>query len=192
MTGVSARTGLAALEVWLLTVVAHSLAGGGIPSSAWLLVVGVLVLVGTACVMRLRVPIWVAAAAVAGAQLGLHAALTATAPSGAMPMPMPMSGHGHPGHPGHSMAMTAADPTVLDSLSTQMVLAHVLSALVTGFVWWLRRRAVEHVLRLTAPVGVLVCRHTPRLPSRPRYRPHTRPWLLGDPGRAPPRALVAA
>ncbi|GAA2122511.1 hypothetical protein GCM10009843_17720 [Nocardioides bigeumensis] len=185
MSDVSARTGLAALEVWLLTVVAHSLAGGGIPSSAWLLVVGVLVLVGTACVMRLRVPIWVAAGAVAGAQLGLHVALTASAPASAAPM----AGHVHPGHP---MPMTAGGASLLDGLSTQMVLAHVLSALVTGFVWWLRRRTVEHVLRLVAPVGALVCRHAPRLPSRPRSRPHTRPWLLGDPGRAPPRALVAA
>ena len=183
MTGVSARTGLAALEVWLLTVVAHSLAGGEIPSTAWLLVVGGLVLLGTACVMRLRVPIWVAAAAVAAAQLGLHVALTAAAPA------MPMAGHAHAGHP---TPMTVGGPALLDGLSTQMVLAHVLSALVTGFVWWLRRRTVEHVLRLVAPAGALVRRHAPRPPMQPRSRPHARPWLLGDPGRAPPRALAAA
>jgi hypothetical protein len=188
MARVTARTGLAALEVWLLTVVAHSLAGGAIPSVTWLLVVGALVLAATGVVMRRRAPVWVAAAAVAVAQLGLHVALTAVAPATGMPA-MPMAGHDHSGH---AVTMSAAEPSLLDGLSTQMLLAHVLSALVTGFVWWLRRRAVEVVLLLVAPFGGVVRRPAPRLPSPPRPRPHARPWLLGDPGRAPPRPAVAA
>jgi hypothetical protein len=190
MARVNARTALAALEVWLLTVVAHSLAGGAIPSATWLLVVGGMVLLATGVVMRRRVPVWVAAAAVGLAQLCLHVTLTAAAPP--VPGAMTMAGHDRAGH---AMPMPSADPTLLDGLtglSTQMVVAHVLTALVTGFVWWLRRRAVEVVLRLTAPVAAVVRLRAPRLLVRPRPRPHARPWLLGDPGRAPPTALVAA
>ena len=186
MSRVSARTLLAALEVWLLTVVAHSLAGGRIPSTTWLLVVGGLVLLATGVVLRRRVSVWVAAAAVGVAQLGLHVGLSVTAPAASVPT----GGHGHLGH---AMA-TGGGPSLLDALtglSTQMVLAHVLSALVTGFVWWLRRRAVASVLRLAEPLPVV--RHPAlRLLTPAAPRPHARPWLLGDPGRAPPAAYVAA
>ena len=73
-----------------------------------------------------------------------------------------------------------------------MVVAHVLCALVTGFLWWLRRRVVAEVLRLGRPGSLVVRRRAVVARETAANRPHPRPWLLGDPGRAPPRELVTA
>ena len=188
-----ARVALVAAEVWLLTTVAHAAAGGELPSLPWLLGLGALVVLATAWVLRSRVTPWLVAGGLAVAQLGLHVALDAMSAGSAPHAGMAMGGHAHHDHTAMADAAPAGllDPGLLDSVSTRMVLAHVLSALLTGFVWWLRRRVVEIVLHLGRPAVADVRRHAAPASPATRTWPHPRPWLLGDPGRAPPRAFVS-
>ena len=188
-----ARVALVAAEVWLLTTVAHAVAGGELPSMPWLLGLAALVVLATAWVLRSRVTPWLAAGGLAVAQLVLHLLLSASA--GASPQAgMATGGHAHHDHSATATGTPTGllDPGLLDSVSTRMVVAHVLCALLTGFVWWLRRRVVEVVLHLDRPTTADVRRHAaPASPATGAW-PHPRPWLLGDPGRAPPRAFVMA
>lgn len=191
----AARVAAVAAEVWLLTTVAHTAAGGALPSLPWLLGLGALVTLATAWVLRSRVTPWLVAAGLAVAQIGLHLALRAMAAAPDSGAGTALGRHAHHGHA--ELTATAANPGVLDaglleSVSARMVLAHVLSALVTGFVWWLRRRVVAEVLRLGRPAPIVVRRRAVVAREAAATRLHPRSWLVGDPGRAPPRAVVTA
>ncbi len=115
--------------------------------------------------LRSRVTPWLVAGGLAVAQLGLHVALGAMSAGSAAHAGMAMGGHAHHEHTAMAAASQTGplDPGLLDSVSTRMVVAHVLSALLTGFVWWLRRRVVAEVLRLGRPA--------PRVVRRPRVSP---------------------
>lgn len=190
-----ARVAMVAAEVWLLTTVAHAVAGGELPPLPWLLGLGACTALTTAWVLRGRVTPWLVAGGLAVAQLGLHVALGAMAAGSAPHAGMAMGGHAHHGHAAAMATATEAglvDPGLLENVSTRMVVAHVASALLTGFVWWLRRRVVAEVLRLRRPAPTVVRRPASLAGRAFATRPHPRPWLLGDPGRAPPRVLVTA
>jgi hypothetical protein len=166
--GVTLRAAVATLEIMTMLVVAHTWAGGELPTAAWLAVTAGLVFAAGTAVLRGRVPLRVMVPALTVAQLFLHSwmVVLASAP--------PTHGHGAP-----------------FELTWQMVLAHAAGALVTAAVWELRARAVDVVLAWSEP-GLLVvpslrravARHAPLLPLR---RP-----LVVVPLRGPPVSLLAA
>ena len=165
----------------MLTVLAHTVAGGGLPSVPWLVGVAGLVTLATAWVLRgvVRLPVMLPVLVLA--QLGLHALFEALAPAGGG------VGQAH----GHERAHGAASPWWLEQLTPRMLVAHVLAAALTGVVWWLRRWVAQVVLSLATPAALAMSRPGPVL------RAWTLPgsllvWLVGDPGRAPPRALSPA
>ncbi len=167
--GVTLRAALATLEIMTVLVAAHTWAGGELPTAGWMAVTAGVVFAGGSVALRGRVPLWVMVPALTVTQLLLHSWLAVLAPA-------PHSGHVHGAY--------------LD-LTWQMVLAHVVGALVTALVWELRRRAVEVVLTWTSagllPVPAL--RHTVAhvAPVLPLRRP-----LVVVPLRGPPVALLAA
>jgi hypothetical protein len=171
------RTARTSVEVWALTVLAHSVAGGGMPSLPWLVGVAGLVAVSTAWVLRGSVRLAVMLPVLVACQLGLHALFASLSTAG------PVGAHAH-----HA---TDVPPWWTQELSPRMVLVHVLCAALTGVVWWVRRSVVHIVLALAEPFGVGSWR--PRLAAlvRTSLGP-ARVWLLADPGRAPPRMLAPA
>ena len=163
-----APTARAAAEVWALTVVVHAAAGGGLPSVPWLVGVAGLVALSTGWVLRRSVRLAVMVPVLAVSQVGLHEVLAGMAPAGQV-------AHGH------------------DGLSPRMAAAHLMCAVLTGVLWWLRRWVVQVVLALAAPF-VAVVRRRPAgvgLAVRQSWRAGLL-WLAGDPGRAPPRGSVSA
>ena len=91
------RTARASVEVWSLTVVAHTVAGGALPSLPWLVGVAGLVTVSTAWVLRRSVRLAVMLPVLVLCQLGLHALFATLSPAGAA------VGHA-PGHAQHAAA----------------------------------------------------------------------------------------
>ncbi len=129
------RAALATAEIMTGTLLAHSAAGGALPSPVWIAAVGGLVAAGTLAVQRGRVPLAVAVPTLAAVQLLLHCWLVVLVPSA----PVAQMGHGAGASHG------AADLAHL-SLTTPMVVAHVVSAVLTALVWTARRRALEVLL----------------------------------------------
>ena len=189
----AARVAVVAAEVWLLTTVAHAVAGGELPSLPWLLGLGALVAVATTWVLRSRVTPWLVAGGLAAAQLGLHVALGAIGRPAPRRTPgMAMGGHAHD----HTALTTPRRPGLDPDSST---------ACRPG--WWWRTSSAPWS---PASCGGSAAASWPRCcgsddPRPSSYagarsspgeatatRPHPRPWLLGDPGRAPPRELVTA
>ena len=171
------RKARASAEVWALTVLAHSSAGGGLPSLAWLVGVAALVAVSTAWVLRGSVSLAVMLPVLALCQLGLHLLFAGLAPSG----------HAGVGHEHHA----SPSPWWTDELAPRMLAAHLLCAVLTGVVWWVRRAVVAVVLGLARPF--------PGVSWRRAWAAHAlsslgtaRVWLVGDPGRAPPGVLAPA
>lgn len=167
--GASLRAALATLEIMTVLVVAHTWAGGELPSAGWIAITAVLVFAAGTVALRRRAPLWALVPALTLTQLFLHSWLVVLAPA-------PHAGHGHGPHP---------------DFTWQMVLAHVGGALATAVIWELRRRAVEVVLTWATagllPVPALrrtVAHVAPQLPLR---RP-----LVVVPLRGPPVALLAA
>jgi hypothetical protein len=174
---------LPALEVWLVTVVAHTAVGGSLPSVPWLVSGAGLVALTTGWMvggasLRVAVPVLTAA------QVALHVALTS--------MPAPDHAHAHAAHAAHTTSVASPGVAVSFDLSWRMVIAHLLSAALTAMIWRLRRRAVEVLLGLPGVPAALSWR-TSRSVTRVGGRGfRSLPWLLGDPGRAPPRMLATA
>ena len=168
-----------ALEVWSLTTLAHTMAGGALPSLPWLGGLALLVWAATALVLRASVSLWLVLPALAASQVGLHLALTSMPPA--------------PTSHVHDMAGPASTPGMLqDGLAWPMLAAHLASALLTAAVWSLRRRVVDSVTRLSGSFGW-------RLPIPPDLRPRQtreqapqRVWRLGRPRRGPPPGPAAA
>ncbi len=175
------RTVKAAAEVWCLTIVAHSAAGGTLPSVAWLVGVAGLVAVSTAWVLRGSVRLSVMLPVLVVGQAGLHLSLAPLHPAATL---VPVGHH-------HATRSVAGSAWWMHELSFRMVCTHVLCAVLTGVVWWCRRWVVKVVLSLTAGLAA------PGLPSRVSGIAHSAPrpslvWLVGAPGRAPPRLLAPA
>lgn len=170
--GVTLRAALATLEIMTVLVVAHTWAGGQLPTIGWLAVTAALVLAASSVALRGRVPLWATVPALTVGQLLLHGWLVALAPA----VPETQL-HAHGSHL---------------ELTWPMLLAHVVGALTTALVWELRRRAVDVVLTW-ADAGLVpvpevrqtLSRTAPLLPLR-------RPSVV-VPVRGPPvRQLFAA
>lgn len=159
-------------------MVAHTLAGGALPSLPWLVGVAGLVTVSTAWVLRKSVRPAVMLPVLVLCQLGLHALFATLSPAGAA--------GGHAGHAQH-----AATPSSwwMEELSPRMVVAHVLCALLTAVVWWLRRWVVEAVLSLGRPLSVAMRPAAIAVDGRASLGAAL-VWLVGSPGRAPPCASM--
>jgi hypothetical protein len=160
------HTARASVEVWALTVVAHTIAGGALPDIPWLVGLAGLVAGATAVVLRNQARPWLLAPVLVASQLGLHALFASLASSG------------HASHHTHQ----AID------LSPRMLAAHGVCAVLTAVVWWVRRWVVEVVLQLAASVPVAARPSAPPAPSV-GWAASTKVWLVGDPGRAPPLAV---
>jgi hypothetical protein len=159
------RPARASVEVWGLTVFAHSLAGGALPSLPWLVGVAGIVAAATAWVLRRQANPAVMAPVLVACQLGLHVLFASLAPAG------------HGTHHAHGVV----------DLPPRMLAAHMLCAVLTAVVWWVRRSVVDVVLRLAAPLTL--AERQVRIPDLAQAGIRQRMvWLLTDPGRAPPRA----
>ncbi len=175
------RTARASVEVWSLTVVAHTVAGGALPSLPWLVGVAGLVTVSTAWVLRRSVRPAVMLPVLVLCQLGLHALFATLSPAGAA------VGHA----PGHAQHAAAPSSWWMEELSPRMAAAHVLCALLTAVVWWVRRWVVDVVLSLGRPLAVAMRPATIAGVARASLGTAL-VWLVGSPGRAPPCAAMPA
>lgn len=132
-------------------LVAHTVAGGALPSAWWLVLTAAGVYAGSLAVLSGRVRMRTAVPALVAAQLLLHGWLVALAGPGA---------HGHGDHLG------AGEPGILAAFGAEwaMLLAHLAGAAATAWVWALRRRAVDLVVawaglvRPDPPPGREACR----------------------------------
>lgn len=125
--GSRVSAGLTAAETTTALAIAHTAAGGELPSGGWLLAVAATVYGAASLVLRGRSPLRVAVPALVGAQVLLHAWLVALTVE-------------HSGHAAH-----AAAGGVL-GLSWSMLGAHLLAGAVTALALVLRRRAVAVLL----------------------------------------------
>ncbi len=171
-SGVRLSAGLTAVEATAALAIAHTAAGGTLPSAGWLVAIAVTAYGASLLVLRGRAPVRVMVPVLVGLQVLSHAWLaTLTAGTGAHP-------HG-----------SGAD--VLLGLTWPMLLAHVAAGLVAAVAWVVRRRAVDVLLGWTDSP-------TPDIPHRARFTAHdSRPTPAGRrvtalPTRGPPSALPAA
>jgi hypothetical protein len=139
-----------------------------------------LVALSTACVLRGSVQLAVMVPALVGCQLAMHGLFASLSQAGQASV-----AHAHAHHP------TGASPWWEAELTPRMVLAHLLCALLTGVVWWVRRSVVDVVLALARPFTV-TARHPRRVALARTSRGPVRVWLFGDPGRAPPLVTAPA
>lgn len=164
--------GLTAAETTTALAIAHTAAGGVLPSGAWLLAIAATAYGASVLVLGERAPVRLMLPVLVGLQVLLHAWLVAlTAGTGAHP-------HG-----------AGADAVL--GLTWPMLLAHVAAGLVAASAWVLRRRAVDVLVGWTDT-------STPGVPHRARIT--VRPSRPAPPGRSvaalptrgPPQALPAA
>lgn len=205
MRGRTGATAVASALTVALATLAHVLAGGRVPASAW----PTLVAVGGSCLLLAMsgVSRRVLVVALGAAQCGLHLALGSAAGGGLgstvgtsqaqVPLPVPPDPHAH-----HHGAVPAADVTPAVAghagMGTAMLAAH-LGALLASVVlleqahrWW--RRLVEVMSRalpgLPRPVLAAGPREVRAWSARPR--PFARRWLsAGVRRRGPPLTGVA-
>lgn len=171
-SGVRLSAGLTAAETTAALALAHTAAGGTLPSAGWLVAIAATVYGASLLVLRGRLRVRVVLPALVGVQVLLHAWLVALT-----------SGTGtHPHGPGSDALL---------GLTWPMLLGHVAAGLVAATAWVLRRRAVDVLLGWSdAP--------TPDIPHRERVAArHVAPmpqrhYLSAGPTRGPPQALPAA
>ncbi len=169
-SGVRLSAGLTAAETTTALALAHTAAGGTLPSAGWVIAVAATVYGASLLVLRGRLPVRVVLPALVGCQVLLHAWL-AILTSGT-----------HPHGPGSDALL---------GLTWPMLLAHVAAGLVAATAWVLRRRAVDVLLGWSAAP-------TPDIPHRGRVAPRRiaprpqRHYLAAGPTRGPPQALPAA
>lgn len=167
------RSARCTAETLLVVVLAHTWAGGSLPSAGWLAAVAVLMTVCGVAVLRGRVRPLVALPLLVAAQLLLHAWMHTLA-----------AGE-HAAHAVH--AAHAAQSGAVAGLDLPMLLAHLAGAAVTALAWDLRRRAVRVVVEVSevALVPPPALASTPATPRRVAVRAQ-RHALLVSPLRGPP------
>lgn len=169
--GSKVGAGLTAAETTTALAIAHTAAGGELPSGGWLLAVAATVYGAGTIVLRGRAPLRVAVPTLVGAQVLLHAWLVALTVE----------------HAGHSAHETAGG--VL-GLSWPMLAAHLLAGAVAALALALRRRAIAVLLSWRRQPHLAVPLRTVRLVEAPRAHVAR---LLADvaPTRGPPVAAHA-
>ena len=177
------RSTWAAVEVWSLTAVAHTIAGGALPSLPWLAGVAVLVVAASALVLRASLSTWVVLPALGASQVGLHLALTWMPPATTPPASM--------SHVHEMGAHTSTIGLASAGLTWQMLGATWRARCWTAAVWqmrsWLSRPSKCLALRVRwCPRPTLVL---PAYPARLRVaeRSGLSPALVGDHRAVSPR-----
>ncbi len=173
--GTAARSAVAAIESTTVLVAGHTAAGGMLPSTWWIVLMGAAVFVAGLPVLAGRVRLRWAVPVLVALQLVLHAWLTVLAP---MPE-MTAAGSG---------AMVQAHGSSLGALlAPEMLLVHVAGALVAALLWELRAHAVDVVVTWARPELPPLPRAA-RTPARTSYLPWTvtAQMTLAAPRRGPP------
>lgn len=175
--GTRLSAALTAAETTTALAIAHTAAGGELPSPGWLLVVASTVYGAAALVLRRNAPLRATVAALVGAQIVLHAWLvTLTTELTAYTEPAAHTAH-------------AADGGPL-GLSWAMLGAHLVAGAVTALALAVRRRAVAVLLswqdspRLVVPLRTRYVSDAPRALATAGVR-------TGAPTRGPPAAALA-
>ena len=171
-SGVPLSAGLTAAETTAALALAHTAAGGMLPSAGWLLAIAATVYGASLLVLRGRLPVRLMLPVLVGAQVLLHAWLvTLTSGTGMHP-------HAH-------------GSDALLGLTWPMLLAHVGAGLVAAAAWLLRRRAVDVLLGWSDRPAPGIAHRARVVAGRttPRLRRH---YLTASPTRGPPRTLSAA
>lgn len=140
--GALARAAVSTVEITAVSVTAHWIAGGMLPSASWVLASALPIFVVGVLLQRGRVALSSALAGAAAGQVFLHLALVAGT----------SADHLHTGGSAFSMAPSGTLP---------MVVAHAVGALATVFVWSVRR-AVWDVLVRVGRVRILTVRRLVR------------------------------
>lgn len=134
--GGAARSFLAAVEIVAGGLVAHTAAGGELPSVGWLLLLAASAYAASMLVFSRRISPGLMALAFGGGQVAIHTFVSATAPAV----------HVHGAHE------ASPDPV-------WMVLAHAASAVIAAVVWRTREEALRVILtRPTVLLGHLLLR----------------------------------
>jgi hypothetical protein len=171
-SGARLSAGVTAAETTAALAIAHTAAGGVLPSAGWLMAIAATVYGASLLVLRGRLPVRVALPVLVGSQVLLHAWLVTLA-----------SGTGMHPHAHGSGALLG--------LTWPMLLAHVAAGLVAATAWLLRRRAVDVLLGWSAAPNADIP-HRGRVAAQrtaPALQSHLR---AAAPTRGPPRALPAA
>lgn len=130
-SGVRLSAGLAGAETTTALAIAHTAAGGELPSAGWLLAIAATAYGASLLVLRGRAPVRLVLPAMVGLQVVMHAWLVQlTTGSGLHP-------HG-------------AGPDAMLGLSWPMLLAHLAAGAVAAIAWIVRRRAVDVLLGWSA------------------------------------------
>ena len=171
-SGVRLSAGFTAAETTAALGIAHTAAGGMLPSPGWLLAIAAMAYGASLLVLRGRASVRLMVPVLIGLQVLSHAWLVALAEGTGV--------HSH-----------GSGADVLLGLTWPMLLAHVAAGLVAAVAWVLRRRAVDVLLGWAdAPI--------PGIPHRARFTARrSRPTPAGRrvvvlPTRGPPQALPAA
>lgn len=170
--GVRLSAGIVAAESTTALAIAHTAAGGVLPSAGWLLAIAVTAYAASVLVLRGRVPVRLMLPALVGLQVLLHAWLVA------------LTG-GTAAHP-HGSGSEA-----LLGLTWPMLLAHAAAGLVAALAWVIRRQAVD-VLLGWADTSSPVVPHRARVTARPSRPAPPGRSVAALPTRGPPPALPAA
>ncbi len=165
------RAALATCEIVTAATIAHSLAGGGMPSVPWLVGLICMVFGASLLVIRELIPLRWALPALVTAQFVLHLLLAA----------MATEAHEH----GHATVAVLG-------LSWHMLAAHVASGMTTGLVWHLRRRLLAAVILWPLRLEALPLRRLVLRPLGQVWVPNGHSWLLAAPHRGPPAGLRCA
>ncbi|KAA1425673.1 hypothetical protein [Nocardioides antri] len=172
-SGVRLSAGLSAAETTTALAIAHTTAGGELPSAGWLLAIAATAYAAGLVVLRGRAPVRLVLPALVGLQVVMHAWLVQLTSGGGL--------HPH-----------GAGADALLGLSWPMLLAHLAAGAVAAVVWIARRRAVDVLLGWS---------DTPSLPTPHRTR--VAAWrvavalvgrdVVAGPTRGPPaRSLATA
>lgn len=172
--GLRLSAALTAGETTTALAIAHTAAGGELPSATGLLLIASTVYGAATLVLRGKAPLRVVIPALVGAQIVLHAWLVALAAE-------------HAEHAAHAAQLTAGG--VL-GLSWPMLGAHLLAGAVTAVALVLRRRAVAVLLAWQAQPRLAVPLRPRHLADGPRTLA-TVVLLTGAPTRGPPVWSVA-
>lgn len=172
--GLRLSAALTAGETTTALAIAHTTAGGELPSAAWLLLIAVTVYGAAILVLRGKAPLRVVIPALVGAQVVLHAWLVALVAD-------------HADHAEHAAQLTAGGAL---GLSWSMLGAHLLAGAVTAVALVLRRRAVAVLLAWQAQPRPAVPLRSRSVTEAPRAL--TASVLAAcTPTRGPPAAALA-
>ncbi|WP_203337457.1 cell division protein FtsQ [Nocardioides limicola] len=161
--GSLSRTTLATGEIMVGVTLAHTWAGGALPSAGWLIALTGLVFGASWLVVPGRTSMVPMLLGLGVAQFGIHALLMLAA-----------------GHGAHLL-----------QVSTPMLTAHAVSALLTAAVWRLRRRMLASIIDWPA-LGPVPVRTTLAVPLPAPTLPRSQQVLTAAPRRGPPAALCRA